>query len=105
MTCDDDASRREGLRGRGVHGDECAAFFWDAPTTHSFWNDGVPTDVWLSSVGDGGLVTSCAIMQAWSRDVVRTPPCGCVLETAAPLAVGSFVRFSDGYERAWVGNA
>ena len=64
--CDDDVSRRRGLRGRGVFDGECAAFFWDCATTHSFWNDGVPTDVWISSVGGGGRVTSCRLMRAGS---------------------------------------
>lgn len=105
MTCDDDASRRRGLRGRGVRSGECAAFFWDAATTHSFWNDGVPTVVWLSSVGDGGVVTSCSEMPAMSRGVVRVPACGCALETADPVEVGSSVRFSDGFDRVWIGNA
>lgn len=103
--CDDDGSRRRGLRGRGVFDGECAAFFWDCATTHSFWNDGVPTDVWLSSVGDGGRVTSCRLMRAGSPEVVKTPPCGCALETSAPLPVGARVRFSGGYDRVWVVNA
>lgn len=105
MACDDDPSRRRGLRGRGVFDGECAAFFWDDVTTHSFWNDGVPTDVWLSSLGYGGDVTSCMLMRAGSPEVVKTPPCGCAIETSVPLPVGARVRFSGGYGRVWVRNA
>ena len=75
--------------------DECAVFEYATRTTHAFWNDGVPTGIYVCGL-DGDEVVSCSFMPAMSRDAVKVPRCSMVIETAVPLEVGSWVRMSYG---------
>lgn len=95
MWCASDATRRRGLRGVSMCEDECAVFEYATRTTHAFWNDGVPTGIYVCGI-DGDEVVSCSFMPAMSRDAVKVPRCSMVIETAVPLEVGSWVRMSYG---------